>query len=163
MMPLTDESLWDNSNVEILFEDPLVAMTGVQSRWVRRRKIDIAELVDEPWILSEPNTWNYTCVVEAFKSRGLDMPKVTLMAGSMALRAQFLAGGRYVAAFAKSVAELNADRYALKILPIDWTVRPSTIAIFTLKERTLSAVAQRFIEHVRAFTRPIRAGKPVPR
>lgn len=156
MKPLTSDPLWDDFNVEFLFEDPLVVTTDKQSPWARRRRVDPAELIDEPWILSEPDTWNYTCVAEAFKSRGLDMPKVVLMARSVDLRLHFLAGGRFIAAFANSVARMHTDRYALKVLPMDWTVRSSSIAIITLKHRTLNPVAARFIEDLRNFTRPMR-------
>ena len=35
-------------NVEVLFEDPLLVTADAHSEWGRRRKIDIAELVDRP-------------------------------------------------------------------------------------------------------------------
>jgi DNA-binding transcriptional LysR family regulator len=36
-------------NVETLFDDQLVVAAGMHTRWTRRRKIDLAELVAEPW------------------------------------------------------------------------------------------------------------------
>lgn len=45
----------DDLNAEILFEEPLVVVTGAQSPWARRRKIDLAELVDEKWISFAPH------------------------------------------------------------------------------------------------------------
>jgi len=36
-------------NVQTLFEDELVVAAGLQTRWARRRKIDIAELAGERW------------------------------------------------------------------------------------------------------------------
>jgi DNA-binding transcriptional LysR family regulator len=51
-MPLADEDL----NVEPLFDDPLVVAAGMHNRLARRRKIDLAELLDEPWILQSPHT-----------------------------------------------------------------------------------------------------------
>jgi DNA-binding transcriptional LysR family regulator len=35
-------------DVEFLFDDALVVAVGAQSQWVRRRKILLAELVNEP-------------------------------------------------------------------------------------------------------------------
>ena len=49
-----DERSSDDLTVEILFDDELVVGAGLQSRWARRRKIDLADLVDEPWILAGP-------------------------------------------------------------------------------------------------------------
>ncbi len=46
--PVMDEHIADDLNVETLFDDPLVVVAGKQTRWARRRKIDFAELADEP-------------------------------------------------------------------------------------------------------------------
>jgi len=61
----------DDLNVDVLFNDRMVLIAGMQTRWARRRKIDLAELVDQPWILSAPDTWNYARLAEAFQARGL--------------------------------------------------------------------------------------------
>jgi DNA-binding transcriptional LysR family regulator len=39
---------------EILFNDPLIVMAGQNNPWVRRRNIQLSDLVDEPWILPPP-------------------------------------------------------------------------------------------------------------
>jgi DNA-binding transcriptional LysR family regulator len=51
------------------------------------------------------------------------------------------------------VLRLNADQFALKALPIQLPGRPWPVVVATLKNRTLSPAAERFIDHVRAFTR----------
>src|SRR5580698_263446 len=66
-----DDRLLADFNVEILFHDQLVIAAGAHNAWARRRKIDLRELVEEPWILAEPNSWNYARLVEAFRARGL--------------------------------------------------------------------------------------------
>jgi DNA-binding transcriptional LysR family regulator len=48
----------------------------------------------------------------------------------------------------------------VKVLPVDVPVRPWPVAVVTLKNRTLSPVAQRFIDHVRAFARSMVPGLP---
>src|SRR5262249_54835641 len=82
------DRLIDDLNVEALFEDRLVVATGMSSPWAaRRRQIDLAELVDEPWILAEaPDSWNYSVVAEAFRARGLRMPRISAMTFSVHLR-----------------------------------------------------------------------------
>ena len=44
MMPLIEEDIVS----EILFQDRAVVVAGPKSRWARRRKIELAELSDEP-------------------------------------------------------------------------------------------------------------------
>ena len=148
--PLANES--DDLNVEILFHDELVVAAGLQSSWDCRRKIDLAELVNEPWILTPPNSWNHMVLTEAFQARGLEMPRACLTTFSINLRANLLAMDRFVTTFPSSVLRFNANRFSVKVLPVDLPVRPWPIAIVTLKNRTLSPVVQLFVDHVRAFT-----------
>jgi DNA-binding transcriptional LysR family regulator len=149
-------SLGDDLKTELLFEDPLVVVVGMQTRWARRRKIDLAELIDEPWTLPPPQTLNYECMAEAFRKRGCDMPKIGLVSFSVHLRTQLVASGQFITALPKSIA----DQYSLKVLPIQLTAQPWSVAIFTLKNRTLSPVVERFIEHVRDVTQPMRVARP---
>ena len=41
---------------EVLFDDPLVVVADMQNPWARRRKIKLAELVDEPWTWTLPGS-----------------------------------------------------------------------------------------------------------
>lgn len=150
--PLALDPLGDDVNVEILFDDPLSVAAGAKTRWAARRKIDLAELIDEPWVLTDTNSWPHTRLLEAFHACGLAMPKVNLVTASVHITTHLLANGRFITATSK----LLADRYALKVLPVALPVRPSPIVVITLKNRTLSPVVERFIEHVRDFTRPMR-------
>jgi len=159
--PLTDDD--DDLNVEILFNDWMVLAAGMHTRWARRRKIDLAELADEPWILSAPYTWNYARVTEAFQERGLPMPRASAVIQSALLRAHLLANGPYIASLAHSSMRLHTDRYAIKVLPVDLPDRTTPVGIITLKNRTLSPVVERFIEYVRDFTRPMRERRPAPK
>src|SRR5262249_22490911 len=109
--PFREKDVGDELNADILFRDHLVVAAGKHSRFARRRKVELADLVAEPWILSGPHTWNYTEVAEAFRSRGLDMPKISLDTFSTILRASLLATGPYIATFPRSVLRLYADRF----------------------------------------------------
>jgi DNA-binding transcriptional LysR family regulator len=127
----------------------VVVVAGMHSRWASRREVDLAELVDEPWVLSPPNTWGYARVAEAFRARGLETPKPRLTTFMMDLRARLPARGRFIAAIPKSSMRLIGDRPALKILPVDIPIRPYPVTILTLKNRTSSPVVERFIECAR--------------
>jgi DNA-binding transcriptional LysR family regulator len=143
----------DDLNVEVLFHDRLVVAAGMRSRWARRRKIELAELVGEPWILTEPDAWNYVYTAEAFAARGLDVPRMILATRSTHLRANLLSMGSYITALPNSILRAYADRFSLRALPIDLSAPPWPVVVVTLKNRTLSPVVERFIEHVRDFAR----------
>src|SRR5262245_16725621 len=72
---------------ELLYEpfsdDRLVVAAGAHSPWARRRKIDLADLAEEAWVLSAPECWTHTALREAFGDRGLNMPRVALMSQSI--------------------------------------------------------------------------------
>ena len=44
----------------------------------------------------------------------------------------------------------NAKLWSLKALPVDLGMKPMSVAIITLKNRTVSPVVQLFVEQVRA-------------
>ncbi len=145
----------DDLNVEVIFDDVMVLAAGMQTRWAQRSRIDLAELIDEPWIMTPPNTWSSVILTEAFRARGLEMPKACLTTLSVPLRINLLSTGPYITAFPNSVLYLDPNLVSLKILPVDLPARPWPLAVVTLKNRTLSPIVERFIEHVRAFARSI--------
>lgn len=151
VMSFPHDPLGNDLNVEILFNDPLVVVAGAHNPWARRRKIDLVELINEPWILSAPTSRNYLSVAEAFLACGLAMPKISLVTSSAQVRTQLLADEPYLSTCPKSLA----DRHSLKVLPVDLPIAPWSIAIVTLKNRTLSPVVGRFIECIREVAKSI--------
>jgi DNA-binding transcriptional LysR family regulator len=151
--PLVDE---EDLHIEILFQDPLLIAADAHSEWAkRRRKIDPAELVDAPWILTAPHTSVYVSVAEAFRARGLAMPKISLVALSGHIRMFLVARGPFVTALPSSLLVFNADKLALKVLPVDLEIAGYPVAILTLKNRVLSPLVGLFIDHVRAVAKSI--------
>jgi DNA-binding transcriptional LysR family regulator len=140
----------EDLKVEPLFNDELVVAADMHSKWVRRRrKIGLAELVNEPWLLAPPHTFNHTRLAEAFHTRGLDMPRASIVTLSVPLRIHLLTEGSYITAFANSILRFYADKYGLKRLAVDLPYQPWPVVIVTLKNRTLSPVVDRFIECAR--------------
>jgi DNA-binding transcriptional LysR family regulator len=156
--PIIEGQSLDDLNVQILFDDDVVVATGAQSQWARRRKIDLADLADAPWILTEANTWNKAIIAEAFSARGLKMPRVCLMTLSVHLRTNLLATGKFVTVLPRSVMALYARRFSLKALPVVIPTRPWPVAVVTLKSRAPSPVVELFIEHLQTFSKSL-AGK----
>lgn len=99
-------------------------------------------------------------VAEAFRARGLKMPKIRFMTLSVHLRTNMVASGHFITTLPSSVVRFHAERFALKALPVDLPDRPWPLAVVTLKNRTLNPVVERFVEHLREFTRPKRRGLP---
>ena len=128
----------------------------------RRRKVDIAELREERWILTSGDLWNYRVIAKAFQMRGVEMPNISIKTISVYLRANMTATGRFITTFPRSVLHLYADRFALKPLAVDLPDRAWPIKIATLKNRTLSPVVERFIACAHAVARSLAKSMPSP-
>ena len=142
----------DDLDIEILFDDPHRVVVGARSPWARRRKVTLAELANEPWILPT-NQVVSALITEAFKVQGLEMPQGKVSAGSILLRNHLLATGRFLSVLPNSVVRHNAKQWSLKALPIDLGVTPRSIAVVTLKNRTVSPVVQLFRDELRAVAK----------
>jgi len=139
----------DDLDVEILFDDPHRVVAGARSPWARRRKVTLAELANESWIFA-PNQVIRELITEAFKAQGLQLPRERVGASSILLRNHLLATGRFLTVLPESVLRYNARLWSLKALPVDLGVKPRSVAILTLKNRSASPVVQLFVEQVRA-------------
>ena len=144
---------------EALFEDPLVVYAASDSPWARRRKISLADLIDAPWILVYYNSPGGRLIVEAFKASGFEPPKARVKTFRIDVVLGLLATGRYVSIGPRSMLRMCAKRLSLKILPIKLQHKPSTVTIMTLKDRTLSPVAELFIKYEREVAKPFAVGR----
>ncbi len=143
--PIADERL----NFELLFDDSCVVVAGAQSPWARRRSIKLAELVNEPWVLSPLGSGISSIAMKAFVANGLDYPRTTIITDSLPARMNLLATGRYLTIFPASAVRLPTQRPDLKVLPVELPMAPVPYGIVTLKNRTLNPVARLFIDTAR--------------
>jgi DNA-binding transcriptional LysR family regulator len=149
--PIADEHL----DFEFLFDDSFVVAAGAQSSWVRRRRIELAELVNESWVLPPPGSVIASVVTEAFRAGGLDYPRATVVTESSEVRTSLLATGRFVTIFPASVLRFPTRRSEIKALPVELPMARLPNGIATLKNRTLSPVAQLFIDCAREVAKPL--------
>jgi DNA-binding transcriptional LysR family regulator len=149
--PIADERL----GFEFLFDDSSVVAAGAQSPWVRRRRIEFAELVDELWVLPPPGSGIASLAMEAFRASGLGYPRTTVVTDSPQVRMSLLATGRFVTILPSSALKFPAKRSELKVLPVELPMVRVPNGIVTLKNRALSPIAQLFIEHARDVAKPL--------
>jgi len=143
----------DEIDIDNLFNDRLLVVASRESRWARRRTIAPAELVNEPWILAPPNNLVRMLFIEAFRAHGLEAPRAKVTSNSMNVRMHLLASGRFLTFIAESLLRQNAKRWSLKALPVALGTQQLTVAVATLRNRTLSPTARLFLEHIKVATR----------
>jgi DNA-binding transcriptional LysR family regulator len=140
---------------EFLFDDSYVVAAGAQNQWVRRRRIEIAELANELWVLPPPDSVIGSIVMDAFRASGLDYPRVSVVTDCPHMRISLLATGRFVTIFPASAFRFLAKRSELKVLPVELPMARRPNGIVTLKNRALSPVAQIFIDCAREVAKPL--------
>jgi DNA-binding transcriptional LysR family regulator len=146
-------------DAEILCYEQICLAVGSSSPWARRRKIDLADLRDAPWLAPPIAASGGAAVLEAFRAQGLPPPKFTVTTFSVGLRSFLGMSGRFVVVLPVSVLTLYSDRFGLKRLPIELPKSQLEIAMVTLKNRVLSPTTQLFMNCAREIAKPLRKGK----
>ena len=144
----------DDLDTELLYEDPLIVVAGAGNKWLRRRNIEPAELIDEPWCLAPYDSGIGPFVVQAFRARGLEMPRLAVRSRSPHLYYALVHTGRFLSVAPASALRLSGKRPGLKAVSVDISIPLGPIGIITMKNRTLSPVAQLFIDCARKVARP---------
>lgn len=139
---------------EPLFHEDVAIVAGPGSEWLRRRKLALADLLDAPWILSRFELLPGAPLFEAFT--GLSFPRAIIFSNSLSLRTKLLANGRFLTFVPGSVLRFGSKNLQFKPLPIKLPRTPQPVVITTLKNRTLSPMAELFIECVREIARPLK-------
>lgn len=139
---------------ETFFDDSYVVVAGAQNPLARRRRIALAELMGESWVLPPPESPVGAMATEAFRASGLDYPRATVVSFPPLVRMSLLATGRFLTIFPTSVLRFPARRAELKVLPVRLPMPRVPIGVVTLKNRALSPVAQLFIDTAREVAMP---------
>jgi DNA-binding transcriptional LysR family regulator len=149
-------SVEDDIAAEVLFHDRSVVVAGLRNKWTsrRRRKIDLAELADEPWSIPPPEMLVGSLIADAFRARGMKFPPRGVAFGTTRLHYALLTSGPFLSIIPSSLLRFDPNLPPLKVLPVDL---PDTfpVGVMTLKNRTLTPVAERFIECAREVTKPL--------
>src|SRR5262245_40590516 len=132
---------------EILCAPASVVVAGSRSPWARRRRIDFAELVNEPWVLPSPEDITGPMYLDIFSANSLDYPRTAVFASEPGARLNLVATGRFLSMHT-SVLRLS-NRPGITVLPVKLQDAGAPIGIITLKNHTLSPIAQLFIETAR--------------
>jgi DNA-binding transcriptional LysR family regulator len=139
--------------VDVLCQDAFRLVASAGSRCARRRKITLTELMNEPWISFPTNSVVNSYIEKGFRAHGLELPKPSITSFSTQVRLHLLETGRFLTILHDSVLWFAARHCSLKVLPVDLLIPPMPIAIFRLKNRTVSPVVQLFVDQAHAIAK----------
>jgi DNA-binding transcriptional LysR family regulator len=145
----------DDLVFEPLLQEPFVAVAGANSQWARRRRVELADLMEESWVLPPHDSAPGAIISGIFAASGLKSPRPGIATLSIQLTTALIATGKFVGILPNSVAQFSSRRVGLKILPAKIPTTHYAIAILTVKNRTPGPLAKLFIEHARAVAKSL--------
>ena len=148
--PDRDEAL----EAKILYFDRLWVVAGTKVPWARRRKIELADLINERWCLPPPDHPVGSLVIEAFRRSGLEPPQRSVTVASAQCTSNLLAKGQFLGVhgsmFLTSPSERPIESVASRTLNSHLVYQRCHT-----EDRTLSPVAQLFIDCAREVIKPL--------
>ncbi len=95
---VADNKLADDVNVESVFEDRMYVVASVRSPWAHRRRIELAELIDEPWHISPEGSMSRSFIEAVFAAKGLPLPQIKVASYSVPLQYALCSAGKFISA-----------------------------------------------------------------
>lgn len=145
----------DELTAEILFYDALAIMAAANNPLTRRRKLTLADLMNEPWTLYPYDSFFGSVIAEIFRANGHEPPRLTVPTLSAYTQNELLATGRFLTVQPGFMLNVPGRLPPLKALPVALPNKAMPIGLITLKGRTLTPVAQLFIDNIHAIARPL--------
>ena len=143
-----------DTEMEVLFDDQFVVMAGSPTEWIRRRKLVLADLLNELWVLPPPESLPGQYIAQAFRTSGFEPPRAHVVSFSIPLHYHLLATGRYITMLPRSMLRFGKHT-PLKLLPVKSPAGAYPIGILALRNRTLSPLAQLFITCAREVAKQL--------
>jgi DNA-binding transcriptional LysR family regulator len=151
----------DHLQAEVLYTDRRWVVAATENSWARRRRVGLADLMNEPWTLPPIDSVAGTQAINAFRAAKVDLPLTTVFTNSDIARIALVAKGRFLTISTEAALRFANSDMAIKALPIDLPAMHGAVGVITLKNRTLSPVAQLFIECAREIAKPMPRGESV--
>jgi DNA-binding transcriptional LysR family regulator len=145
----------DQMSFEVLYDNPYYVAAGVTSPWVRRRRVELADLIDDLWVLPPTGSRLGSVVRDIFDVKQLPYPRAAVVAHGLEMTVNLLSTGRYLTIHPESVFTFPAKHPFIRKLPIELPIVSGPIGVLTLKNRALNPAAQLFIEAARDVARPL--------
>lgn len=140
---------------ETLFHEPNVVAAGIDSPWARRRNLTLSDLIKEPWVLAQPGSLARSIQDEVFRNNGFEPPAASVLTVSLHLYMRLIETGRWLGLVPGSAMRFGGRGMRIKALPVETFPPPAPVGFVTVKDRTLTPLAERFMETTRRIARHV--------
>jgi len=126
----------DDLAAEVLFRSSLVVMAERKHPLLRtRRKLRLADLMEEQWTLSPPDSFLGRTGVDLFRRHKLPLPPTVVTTISIYMRLNLLASSRFITLLPMQILRHRSSSAWIRSLNVDLGNTSAPIALITLKGR----------------------------
>ncbi|KAB2875918.1 MAG: LysR family transcriptional regulator [Burkholderiaceae bacterium] len=134
---------------EPLYCERLHIVVGKAHALAGRRKLTLAALQGERWILSRNELMAGSPLLQAFADAGLPLPARRVESSTLSLRQRLLASGHFVTCVPHTVLPFLRQTTSLRMLPVSLPAWATPTMLFRLRGRVASPAADVFIDVLR--------------
>jgi DNA-binding transcriptional LysR family regulator len=131
----------DDLAAELLFEAPLAVLADKRHPLVERRKLALADLMTQTWVLPPRDGFLGRIIAEVFARRGLDCPPALVTTISVYMQLNLVASSRFLAMLPARMARYEANLGWLRTLNVDLSDSADPVASVTIAGRRLPGPA----------------------
>lgn len=138
---------------EALYQDPIAIVCAPDHPLLRRKALELRDLVDQDWILPYGATQFRDNLSDAFCVAGLQAPKPKLESGSIMVTRSFLQHTQMIAGMPLLAARTEEEMGALGILPVRINTKVTPVGVTTRADSVHMPAMLAFMDHLRAVAR----------
>ncbi len=146
-------------DVVSLYRDRVCIVAGATSRLARRRKIALAELANERWVLPAPDHPACRILMQAFRREGCQPPASVVRVTSAGLTSRLISDGQFIGVLAVGYLQFSAAPSSLKILRVELAASPWPVSIATLRKGSANHAAKLFVDCAHEVVAPLVSGR----
>ncbi len=132
-----------------LYDDELVVYSAANHRLAQRRRVTLADIAQERWIMWAPNVPSWQRLHQTFAAHGLPPPKIAVLTSSVSLRLALVASSDLLGLNLRGILREAAPRHALAELAVAGLALELRTGVTWRKGAYLSQAAKRFIDILR--------------
>jgi len=144
----------DDLSAEILFHSPLAVLAKKSHPLVRRKRLNLKDLMGERWALSPPDSYLGRIVADVFRRKNLELPRSIVTTISIHMRVDLLASGDFISVLPTYILRRQGNSAWLRTLDVDLG-EAGPIAAITLKKRRPTGTLKLFQETSRRVSKII--------
>jgi DNA-binding transcriptional LysR family regulator len=156
ILRISPSSYSDDLETTALFNEPLLVIAGLGHKLSRRRNIAPRDLLNEHWVMPEPNNVATALIADGFRAAGLTPPTPQAVSDSTTFRTRLVETGEFLSFLPGSTWHFGAGRLRVKVLPVTLPIKAPPTEVFTLKNRTPNPITRLFVAELHTLSKSLK-------